>query len=562
MPLPEVTITIQDNALGQLPASTGNASAKIGVCSDGIVGTVVAFGDMTTMQSSLGQGPLVDAISHTMGVPGTGTVYGLPINPSVAGATGSVTHTGPGTGAITVALAPRVSVALKITTGGVINTMAFAVSLNGGAYGTPVVTSGGAPFSYAVPGTLTTVTFAAGTYVLNDVYTIATDGLVTLVGSGPAASNVTHTDSPLDVYSVLVVVKGTGAAGVGSFTWSVDGGNSNSGTILIPSGSRFAIPNTGVVLVFSGTFTAGDTYAFTTTTAGYSNGDVTTSMGVLLGSSFVWRFVHLVGTGANAAAAASTAAVVDTQMVAAKVVYRFTRAVIECPIVEADATIVAALASFASAEGRVTICVGDAALVSPLNGRILRRNSAWVFTARAASIVAGEDPAYVARGRLPNVVSLYPNFGSTKWDPTLLDAGRFTTLRTFPGLPGYYVTNGNTMASPGSDFNLWQRGVVMDIACSVARAGELPYLNGSLRVDPTSGFIDERDAQAFEGKVNGMLKAALVDSGNASSSSVVVNRATNVLSTNTLPVTVRVVPLFYAKTIATNIGFSNPALQV
>jgi hypothetical protein len=115
------------------------------------------------------------------------------------------------------------------------------------------------------------------------------------------------------------------------------------------------------------------------------------------------------------------------------------------------------------------------------------------------------------------------------------------------------------MSAPGSDFNYVQRRRVMDLACTITRAAELPYLNGSMRVDPNTGFIDPRDAAAFEGKVNAKLSAGLVASQNASSATAVVDRAANILSTNTLPVTVSVVPLFTAKVIATTIGFSNPA---
>jgi hypothetical protein len=43
---------------------------------------------------------------------------------------------------------------------------------------------------------------------------------------------------------------------------------------------------------------------------------------------------------------------------------------------------------------------------------------------------------------------------------------------------------------------------------------------------------------------------------------VVVNRSANILSTSTLPVTVRITPLGYMKYISTNIGFTNPALSV
>ena len=94
------------------------------------------------------------------------------------------------------------------------------------------------------------------------------------------------------------------------------------------------------------------------------------------------------------------------------------------------------------------------------------------------------------------------------------------------------------------------------------RQGELPYLNGSMRVNPANGFIDERDAQAFEAQVNSQLKSGIVSTGDASGTSVVVNRSSNILSTSNLPVTVRVVPLSYMKTITTNIGFSNPALSL
>jgi hypothetical protein len=50
-----------------------------------------------------------------------------------------------------------------------------------------------------------------------------------------------------------------------------------------------------------------------------------------------------------------------------------------------------------------------------------------------------------------------------------------------------------------------------------------------------------------------------VNPGDASSASVVVNRTANILSTQILPVSIRVVPLGCAKTISVDIGFQNPA---
>jgi len=557
--LPDVSMTIADGGLGLVPAAVANASAKIGVCSDGVVGTVYSANDNGTASSLLGQGPLVDCVAHTLSVAG-GPVFALPINPRVAGSASAVARgVQIGTGALTVTFAPRQSIAIKILVGGTNGTATFAVSLGGGAYGASVATVGGT-FPYSVPGTLTTVTFASGqTWVANDIYTVATDGRVSLVGSGPAATNVTNGSSPLDAYNVQLTVITTGAPGTGVFSYSIDGGNSVSGQILIPSLggdglSKYGIPGTGVVLNFSGTFTAGDTYSFTTTTAGFNNTDVTNALTTLLAAPIDFGFVHIVGMGADSAAAAATAAVVQTAMGTAEAGFRYMFAVTECPTSESDATVAAAFGTTVAI--RVSVCAGDFAAISPLNGRILRRNLAWVYTARLALIPAGEDPAFVGRGALPNVKSIYRDEQATP----LLDAARLVTLRTFPGRPGYFVTNGNMMASPGSDFGLVQRRRVMDVACKVVRNAELPFLNGSVRVDKKTGYIDERDALTFEATVNSQLRAAIVATGMASDSTVVMNRTTNILSTNSEPVTVRVLPLAYLKFIQTNIGFTNPAL--
>jgi len=556
MAIPDVQITVQDNGLGIVPASVANAHFKIGVCSSGVVGQVYGFSDPAVLQSTLGQGPLVDAIGHALAVSG-GPVYAVPVNPSTYGTNGSITHTGPGTGTVTASLAPASTILIKVSTGGTLTNMQFQISIGGGAYSAPVVSSASA---YPIPGTLTSITFAAATWVVGSIYTLDTTGVITLTtdpGGGIAASNITQSSSPLDAYSVLLTITTGGALGTAVFTYSIDGGNTVSGQIATPGGAgKYAIPNTGVVAVFSGTFTAADTYAWTTTAASFNNTDMTNAFTALFAAAPTWGFGHIVGAASNSAGSAAQAAVVDTQMTTAQGQFRFAFCMIECPTAESDSTVAAAFASFSSL--RTMVCAGDVGAVSPLNGRTLRRNCAWVVAAHIAGIKPGEDPSWIGSATpVKNVASLYRDEVKTPF----LDAARFTTMRTVQGRPGYYITNGNLMAPGGSDYSLVQRRRVMDVACNIVRAGELPFLNGSMRVQATTGYIDERDAQQFEAKVNSQLKAGVVATGDASASSVVVNRTTNVLSTNNLPVTVRLVPLFYAKQISTNIGFSNPALS-
>ncbi len=550
MSIPDARLEIEDGALGTLPPNVAGASVKIGVCSKGTPNTLQGFSDVKAMQAALGQGPLVEAIAQVLGVAG-GPVYAVPATPSVAGSASAVTHTGTGVSTVTPSLAPDRVIKVKVTTGGALATAAFAFSVDNGIYGTPIVSSAG-PWTTSVAGTLTKLTFPAGTYVLNDVYTISTAGVVSLVGTSPAG--VTQASSPLDAFNVLVTIATAGSPGTGVFTYSLDGGNNTSSLIAIPGSGVYVVPDSGLVLTFAGAATAGDTYAFTTAAAGFSTGDVTTALTATFADPTEWGFVHIVGAPANAAAAATLAATVDTQMTTAETAFRYVFGIVECPTSEADSALISAFASFASL--RTMVCAGDAGVISRLTGRVNRRNAAWVVAARIAKIPAGEDPAWVGRGALPDVNSLYRNEAATE----ALDAQRFTTLRTFTGKQGYYITNGRMMAPGGSDFELVQFRRVMDRACQITRAAELPYVSADVRVDKKTGFINEADAQAFESDVGAQLRAGVVAPGYASDATVVMSRTVNLLSGAVQPVTVRVLSKAYLKQLETSIGFTNPAL--
>lgn len=560
MSIPNVSLTVVQG-LGGVPGSAGKTSLTLGISSGGIVGQLYGFADVPTLQSALGQGPLVEAMADKLTVAG-GLQYAMALNPSSNGSVGS-TDTTKVTGTATVAgsAAPAQPISFKIQTAGALGTMTFSTSINGGAYSAPVPTTG-SPFPYLVPETLTKATFAAGTYVSGDVYTISTLGVVTLVGTGPSASNLTFTSSPLDGYDVRVAITTAGALGAGVFTYSVDGNNNISAQILIPSGGKYAIPNTGVVLTFSGTFVAGDIYAFTTATASYSPSDVATALAAFQLTRTAVAFVHVVGMGANAAAAATMAATVDSAMQAAFVAQLYEFVVIECPTTEADSALASAFAIFSSTNGRVIVCAGDIGHISSaVPGRIIRRNCATVFTSRLCAIQPSEHPGWVGspKGKLPNVASLYPNGGQTTWTPDVLDANRFTTLRVFPGR-GYYVTRGATMAPAGDDYAEVMNLRVIDVGSTQALASLLPFLNVALLVDPTTGTINDQEASSIEAVVRAQIEAQLVAPGDATSVTVTISRSEKILTTKRLPTTIGIVPKGYASNIPILIGLINPAL--
>jgi hypothetical protein len=548
MALPGVSFTIEDGALGTLPPNVAGASVKVGICSKGTPNLLGSFSDINTLKRDLGQGPLVEAIANVLNVAG-GPVYACPVTPTTAGSVGATTHTGTGSGTITGGLAPERVIIAKVTTGGALTTAQVAFSVDGGAYSTPVTTGAG-PWSTLVPGTLTRLTFPAGTYVLNETYTFALSGGMTQSGAGPL---VTRASSPIDAYSVLVDIETSGGLGAGAFTYSIDGGNNISSVIAIPGSGIYPIPGTGVILTFAGTFVAEDTYAFSTVAASYTSSDANAALDAVHADAREWDHVHLVGAASSAANAYTMAVAVDAKMTGMLAGFRFAYAVVECPSTESDSALIAAFTTFSSL--RVMVCAGDANVVSPLTGLISRRNCAWVVTARLALVLQSESPAWVGRGSLPGVQSLYRNEEATQ----ALDEQRFTTLRTHRGRAGYYITSGRMMAPGGSDYTYVMNRRVMDTACRVARSAELPYVEQDVLVDEDTGYIDEKEAQRFEADVNAQLRASVVSPGLASSSRVVMSRTANLLAGEKAPVSVRVIPKAYLREIETSIGFLNPA---
>lgn len=668
--LSDATLTVQDGALGISVPSTTLPPLKMGIFPGGTPNVLYSFADSTALQSALGQGTGTESATHTLGVAG-GQVLCMPVNPSQFGYAGTVSLLGTGFGTVAVSLAPAVAITVKCVVAGVLGTAQFTFQIGSGPISAPVVSSASAPWTYLVPGTLTVLTFTAGTYVLNSTYVIGTDGTITL--GGGAINNVTQQSSPLDNYQVSLLLTVGGSVGTASFKYALTAADAAAGSyspqIAMPSGGKYAIPNTGIVLTFgqhtivvtittpgtlgtavysytvdggaavtgnattpnsgsnyvvtipgtgvtltfapgtyvnastysvsslgvitlgggaintvtqsAATFVVNDLYTFNCVTAGASNSDVNAAFTALLTTyaSTQWGVGHLVLMPASAAAAASLAAVVDTQLATAFAGFKYVRFLTECPTLgtiivsgsaaipdtaDTDSIVSAAFTSFSSTHGRTGVCAGDCDLVSSVSGRQARRCASWPIAARLALVPPAEDGARVARGALTSVTKLYRDESATPF----LDAARINTLRSYIGLSGFFVSgtlNGpgvKSMAQVTSDFYRFAGGRVMDAACTIARAASLQYVQSNVRVNKSSGRIDERDAKAIEETITAKLRDGLVSTSppNATDAVCLVDRTNNILSTGQLNLKIRVTPLGYVGGVAVDIGFFNPAL--
>ena len=168
MTLPSVKLGIEDGALG-LQAATGEQDIVLfGTCTAGATNTAIAVTSADKATELLGYGPLAECAAYVAERSGQ-TVWCVPVAQSGAGTMGAWS-TSPTTGPVVASTGTpndAYQVWVKITGAGVIGTSRFQYSLDGGDnYEAEAATAA----TYSVPNTGITLTFAAGTYVLNEVY--------------------------------------------------------------------------------------------------------------------------------------------------------------------------------------------------------------------------------------------------------------------------------------------------------------------------------------------------------------------------------------------------------
>jgi hypothetical protein len=576
MALPGITENVLDGNLGLQPGSNSQVTLWMGCCTAGVPNTLATYGDIATMTTALGAGELLEASGYGIRA-GTPPVMVMPMNPGTRGGVGAVTHTGPGALAITLTIAPHVSITITCTTGGTIGTAAFAFALGSGAASAPVVSQASwTSTGFLVPGTYCTVVFTAGSYISGgsaDIYTISTLGAIAHPqGAGPAVP--TFTASPVDAYSPKITITTGGAVSTSQFTYALDGLiNANAQqSAVVTSAASYALPGTGIVLAFSGSATAGDTYTFQSVGPQPGSSDLTAALTALqttLLNQATYSQVILLQTQANAAGWASTVATLETARLALFALGVYVDFYVGGPtlgtvlpnagsitvdVADTDSVVIAARAGMS---GRPVPCAGDWLMNSPVSGIQFRRNAVMAAGARGSKVSPSQDVGAFADGGIASAVSLFRDENATQGFYT---AG-ITCLRTYGAGSPIFLTRGLTAQPSNSDYYPLANSRVMNKACGIARLNAQIYINAKIPTTTRNGqpgVITESKAQEIENKISAALRAGLVDSSpqDAVGAACIVTRTNNVFSTGTLILTVAVQPYAYAPYIVINLGLT------
>lgn len=378
---------------------------------------------------------------------------------------------------------------------------------------------------------------------------------VTNAGGGPV---VTVGGIPNDDYLFVAKIVLGGALGVGTFQYSLDNGVTFSEVQVIPAGGSFAIPNTGLTLTFpSGTYVATSTYSFSSTAPMWNATDLNLAFQGIQADSTEWDFIVTTGRQATGAAAAVLAAALQSQLTTLANQFRWKGGMLDAGD-ETTASIITAFGSTVANRVLVTYRGATCTSSKPFPGWSVPKVRALnAFGGRAHGSLISTDLGRVASGPVPGVQSIEHDEYKTE----VLDAQKISTLRTIPGIKGFFITNGNLKSASGSDFKWWQFRRIMDVACATVYQEQAKLLNSGVRA-AANGTIDERDAARIEGRVNAVLHALLLQPTNAEGtpghvSDVVytVNRSIVITTTSTIQGEVAIQPLGYAKYFLVNLGF-------
>lgn len=412
-------------------------------------------------------------------------------------------------------------------------------------------------------------------FIVHNSVQVVTLSAVALTPSaaGPA---ITITGSPNDRYSIKVEITLGGARGVARYRYTLDNFDSNYATPtysqerITPAGGTFVIPGTALTLNFPvGTYVLGETYTIVTVPQEPGTVDLALAAAVLTANTQLnFNLWFLSGTQPLAVTGSGVASALSGHLTTLTQSFRYVRGVCDVGSGDTKANVEAEAANWTSS--RIAPVYGYVVRSSllPFEGYGYRRVSCVSdFAARIARVLISTDLARFAEGAADGVKKIeFDGFSDNG-----LDAVKIGTMRTWPGVSGYYFAGAKLKSAFGSDFTDLQFGRVMDVACRTTYEAQQPFIAESLRTigvdlatdEFPAGSIDPRDAKIIEAVVQEALNDKLTrpdnargNPGHVSSATYAVDRTVNLITTSQLKTTVSMRPLGYSKDISTTLSFT------
>jgi len=402
---------------------------------------------------------------------------------------------------------------------------------------------------------------------------------ITTVSAASPAIDVTNVASARQGLDLRVTVTKAGGRGVGKFTYSLDGSQTTTSDILIPSNGQFTFTNTGVSCSFADSSHAvGNASHHAVKGPRMTITDLASCINTVSNSNVNYTSIIIADDNDDPVSGSALFTAMNTHLTTlASAQFKFTQAVVgiggETKLfnrsfastngVNQTATAKSNMTSKAVTAGNGIMAVAEKVntqLAIPYAGMGKPRRSFAYLVGAAAHAVGNDISRNIAATFLPR--ASFPSYDEFR-DGTTYHDDRIVAPRSFPGEAGIFVNQSlNKYTTGGETFDLWYKNRLANRASEVVRTALRPYLNNNIRVlTDGTGRPDPRDLIPIESAVIKALTAAIIQpinlqgtEGYCSGFDFSISRENNVLSTSTLECQTRIVP--FANISAINVTIS------
>lgn len=571
-----ISATLATRGLG-LPVQRDLPIAVVGCSSDGDVATPVTILNADQITKDLGYGPgpsllaemgrlggfpLLFSRAETTTAGQLGAYHQRGAGSGASGTMSSVTGTSTAIPALTGTPTTSYAVRIRVTTAGadIAAVPVVQISLDGGltwlAAGAVAVSA--TPQAIGATGLL--LAWTDGSFVLSDYWT-AHGASCPTDADATGASVLTLSGTPVDAFEVVVRVTraaATAGDGTGAVRYSLDGGTTEAPELPVPTSRAVILGDTGITVTFSAaSLVAGDYYYFKTVAPVFTATTMATALAALEPSSVRDHEGVVVAGAVDATFFDEIEASHDRLIGASKPRWFLAHARGQASAIYGEtgaawqSALLGATPGFAGQNAElVVVAAGEGTVKDSLHrDAVLRRSVLYPIAARLAAVDAAAHPGRVRSGKLAMETLLHDVASSTY---SSLDAGGFIGVQTIQGADGFYATD-MTRAPAGSDFGTIMRVRTICLAARVALARMVEEANDSPDVN-TDGTIRADVADGLDASVTSYVTREL--GRRATSVQVQVSRTQNLVTTETLPFKIRLVPRGYAKVITLDLGFT------
>lgn len=139
---------------------------------------------------------------------------------------------------------------------------------------------------------------------------------------------------------------------------------------------------------------------------------------------------------------------------------------------------------------------------------------------------------------------------------TIHDKG-YICVRQFPNRSGYFLTDDPMATASSDDYAFLARGRVIDKAHRIAYNTYVEEIGDDVEIDPSNGQLTEGYVAYLTQRITNNITLGMASE--ISGLSVHIDPNQNILATNKVVVTLKVIPVGYNKEIQVQLGFENPA---